>query len=138
MTIEQDAQETNTPFAERVWERILVWFRIAGGPPSSLSVRFRRMAIGKRKSTWVAFAIVLAGNIIAFNYYQARVTRYYISVLLENLVRMNEDIDALQAKLNQLSKRTDGTGASLDNPEPPSSAVLTTSRPSSSAKPRRR
>jgi hypothetical protein len=97
----------------------------------------RRVAAGMRKSTWVVFAIVLVGNIIAFNYYQARITRYYLSVLLLNIVTMNDDIDTLQAKIDQLNKKTDDIRAKLDKPVLPSSSVLTS--PSSNlAKPRGR
>jgi len=134
MTIEQDARETVTSFAEKGRERILEWIKIAGVAPNSLAVRLRRIVAGKRKSIWTAFAIVLAGNIIAFNYYQARITRYHLSNLLMNIVRMNEDIDTLEAKINQLNKKTDDIGAKLNKPVP----VLSTSPASNLTKPRSR
>jgi hypothetical protein len=138
MTIERDVLETDTPFTEKVRERILEWSKIVGDATNSLSVWFRRSAAVIRKSTWLVFVIVVAGNIIAFSYYQERITRYYISVLLVNLVRMNEDMDALDAKVNQLNKKTDDLTAKLGSPASPSSSIMSVSPPSSSPKPRRR
>jgi uncharacterized protein YlxW (UPF0749 family) len=122
MTIERHAQNTDAAFAEKVRERILVWIKIVGDAPNSLFIQLRRMATSIRKSTWVVLAIVLAGNIIAFNYYQERITRYYFSVLLTNIVRINEDIDTLQAKVNQLNQKIDNIDAKLDKPVLPSSS----------------
>jgi hypothetical protein len=113
MTMEQDAQEMDTSFTIKARERILVWINIVASAPVSLSTRLRRLAAGIGKSTWLVFAIVLAANIIAFNYYQARITRYYISVLLTNIVRLNDDIDTLQTKIDQLNKKTDDTSSNL-------------------------
>ena len=136
MTIEQEAHETDTPFAEKLRERILLWIKAAGGAPDSFSVRLRHMVAGIRKSSWVAFAIMLAANIIAFSYYQERITRYYLSVLLANLVRINGDMDALEAKINQLNQKTDDLSAKLGKPS--SSSGISTSPSSNSAKPRSR
>jgi len=138
MTIEQDAHKTHATFMAKARERILEWTKIAGVAPGSLTVWLRRMAAGTRKSTWVVFAIMLAGNIIAFHYYQARITRYYLSVLVMNMVRLNEDLDTLQAKLNQLDKKTDDLNAKLNKPALSSSSVLSATPSSNLAKSRSR
>jgi hypothetical protein len=56
----------------------------------------------------LAFVVLLAGNVMAFDYYQARITRYHTDILYTNVVMMNGDIDALEAKLNKLSAKIDG------------------------------
>jgi hypothetical protein len=144
MTIEQDAQERDTVFGEKVRftekmrERIHVWIKVAGDAPVSLAMRLRRLAAGIRKSTWIAFAIVVAGNIIAFNYYQERITRYYLGILLMNIVSLNEDIDSLQAKINQLNKKIDGIEAKVDKPAQPSPSAASTAPSSNLVKHRAR
>jgi hypothetical protein len=138
MTIEQDAQRTDIPFTEKVRERIFAWIEIVADATNSLAVLFRRFAAGIRKSTWVVFVIVLAGNVIAFNYYQERITRHYLSVLLSDLARMSEDMDTLDAKINQLNERTNDLSAKLGNPAAPSASVIPVSPASNLAKPRRR
>jgi hypothetical protein len=127
MTIEQNAQGADTAFPEKEGGGILVWIKIAGDALNWLSVPFRRIAAGIRKSPWIAFALVVAGNIIAFNYCQERITRYYVGVLLMNIVSLNEDIDSLQAKINELNNRIDGMGAKLDKLAPPSTSALSAS-----------
>src|SRR5215469_7384448 len=126
MTMERDAEEMDTTFAEKLRERIFVGFKSAGGALSALPIRLRGMAAGTKTSTWIVFAIVVAGNIIAFDYYQARITRYYLSVLLMNIVRMNDDMDLVQAEINRLNKRTDDIRAKLDKSVQPSSLELST------------
>jgi hypothetical protein len=138
MTIDRHAQNTDAAFAEKVRERILVWIKIVSDAPGYLAMRLRRIVAGIRKSTWVVLAIVLAGNIIAFNYYQERITRYYFSVLLTNIVRINEDIDALQARINQLEQKTDNIGAKLDKPVLPSASAPSRLSSSNLTKPRGR
>jgi hypothetical protein len=137
MTIEQDAQERDTVFGEKlrftekVRERIHVWINAAGDAPVFFFMRLRRLAAGITKSTWIAFAIVAAGNIIAFNYYQERITRYYLGILLMNIVSLNEDIDSLQAKINQLNKKIDDIDAKVEKPAQ-SSPSAASAAPSSS------
>jgi outer membrane murein-binding lipoprotein Lpp len=83
----------------------------------------------------LVFAVLLAVNVVAFDYYQARITRNYTHILFMNLARMNGEMDALEAKLNQLSTKiggletkidqlttkTDALAAKLDKPGPPTS-----------------
>jgi hypothetical protein len=138
MTTKQGAQNTASAFAEKVRERLLVWTEIVADARHLLSIWLRRVAGSKRKSTWVTLVIVLAANIVAFNYYQERITRYYLSVLLANLVRMNGDVDALEGKISQLGKKTDELSAKLGNPAPASSPVISMSPASNSPRPRRR
>jgi hypothetical protein len=138
MTMERDAQERSIPLTEKMLERFLVWIRIFGGALDSPSVRLRRVAAGVRRSTWVVFAIVVAGNIIAFNYFQERITRYYLGVLLMNIVNLNEDIDSLRAKIGQLDKKIEGMDAKLDKPAPASSSAPPAAPSSNLAKHRSR
>jgi hypothetical protein len=138
MTMERDAQERGTPLGEKMFERFLVWIKSFGDALDSPSVRLRRVAAGVRRSTWIAFAIVVAGNIIAFNYFQERITRYYLGVLLMNIVSLNADLDSLQAKISQLDKKLEGMDAKLDKPAPVSSLAPSASPSSNSAKHRSR
>jgi hypothetical protein len=120
MTIEQNAGMAAS-FARKVRDQFLVWLEVAGGSLKSLSkLRFARTVTGIKTYLWVAFAIALAVNVVAFDYYQARITRYYLGVLLMNLIKMSEDIDTLDAKLNQLSAKIDDLSSKLDKrPAPP-------------------
>jgi hypothetical protein len=135
MTIEQNTGTMTASFARKLRDRIFAWIQIAGEALKPLSkFRFARPAIGIKQYVWVGFAIVLAGNIAGFNYYQARITRYYIGVLLTNLVRIDEDIAALDDKLNQLSAKIDELSVKLDKRPLPPPPIQTT--PPSPAKPR--
>ncbi len=137
--MEQNAGKTGASFARKVGDQFLVWNGIVGRALKSLSkLRFAQTATGIKKYLWVVFAIVLAGNIVGFNYYQARITRYYIGVLLMNIVRMNEDIDALDAKLNKLSAKIDDLSGKLDKGPPPQSSIPTTPPSPALVKPRKK
>ncbi len=82
--------------------QFLVWFGIVG----SALTKFRP-APGIEKYLWIVFAVLLAGNVMAFGYYQARITRYYLHILHMNVVSMSLDMDALDTRLNQLSTKVD-------------------------------
>jgi outer membrane murein-binding lipoprotein Lpp len=91
--------------------------------------------IGRTTYLALVFAVLLAANVMAFEYYQARVTRDYIQILYTNLARMNGEmgaleekfnqlstkISALEAKIDQLTTKTDASAAKPDKPGPPTS-----------------
>jgi outer membrane murein-binding lipoprotein Lpp len=81
-----------------------------------------RPGIGITAYLVLIFAVVLAGNVIAFDYYQARITRYHPDILYTNVARMYGDINALEAKLNQLSAKIDGLEAKIDQLTPKTDA----------------
>jgi outer membrane murein-binding lipoprotein Lpp len=94
--------------------QFLVWFGIFGGLLTKFKPRLGRRAVDIPKNLWIVFAVLLAGNVMAFNYYQARVSRYYLHIMHMNIVRMNGDIDLLDGKLNQLSAKIDGLEAKIN------------------------
>jgi outer membrane murein-binding lipoprotein Lpp len=62
----------------------------------------------------LVFAVLLGANVMAFEYYEARITRDHTHILYTNLARMNEDMGALEAKLNQLSTQISALEAKID------------------------
>lgn len=127
---------------KKIRGRLSVWAGIARGALIKYKLRLAKSGIGINKYLWLVFVILLAGNVMAFNYYQARLTRYYFQISQMNAVRMDGDIDILAAKLNQLNTsidrletkidglqenvnqlttKTDALAAKLDKPAPPTS-----------------
>ncbi len=102
---------------KKIRGRLSVWVGIADGALTKYKLRLGRSVIGVNKYLRLAFVILLAGDVMAFNYYQARLTRYYVQTSQMNVVRMNEDIDILEAKLNQLNTTIDRLEAKLDGVE---------------------
>src|SRR5262245_54493537 len=74
----------------------------------------RQLAFGIQKNALAVFAVLLAAGAMEFNYYQERLTRDYIQVLLIDAARMSSDMDALDAKLSQLNTKIDALDAKLD------------------------
>jgi outer membrane murein-binding lipoprotein Lpp len=81
---------------------------------TDFKLNLARSGIGAKTYLVLVFLVLLAGNVMAFNYYQARMTRYYLHILYMNVVRMNADIDTLDAKLNKLNAVIDGLSPKVD------------------------
>jgi hypothetical protein len=130
MNVEQNTKKPDISFATDVHGQSLYWRGAAGRVLKPIKLQFRQLALGIKKHAWVIFAVLLTAGVMEFNYYQARLTRDYVRVLLLNAARINGDIDALDAKLSQLNTKIDALSAKLDKPPVPSSAVSTKPRPS--------
>jgi hypothetical protein len=113
MNAEQNTKKPDISFDVR--GQILSWTGAAGAELKPVKVQFRRLVLNIKKHAWVIFALLLAAGIIEFNYYQARLTRDYVRALLVNVAQTNGEIDALDAKLNQLTIKVDALNAKLDN-----------------------
>jgi hypothetical protein len=133
MNAAQNNKKPDISFTKRTLARISSWSGTAG---NAIELQFRRLAFGIKKHAWAVFAVLLAVTIMEFNYYQARLTREYLRVFLVNAAEINGEIDALQAKLNQLNMKIDSLSAKLDKLSLSSSAVQAKPRPSVFSKPR--
>jgi hypothetical protein len=136
MNTVQSAKKPDISVAKKAGSRALSW---SGGVSSALKpvkVQFNRLALAVKKHPWAVFAVLLTAAIMEFNYYQARLTREYFRALLISTAQMNGEIDALDAKLNQLSIKIDILSAKLDKLSPPAQAVQAKPRPSIFSKPR--
>jgi hypothetical protein len=127
MNAGQNNNKPNISFTKRALGRISFWGGTAG---NAIELQFRRLVLGIKRNAWAVFAVLLAVTIMEFNYYQARLTREYLRVFLVNTAEMNGEIEALDAKLNQLSMKIDSLNAKLDKLSLSSSALQAKPRPS--------
>jgi hypothetical protein len=128
MNTGQSIGKPGISFAKGARGRISSWTGAAGNALKPVKRQFRELAFGIKRHARAVFAVLLAAAIMEFNYYQARLTRDYLRVFLVNAAEMNGEIDALEAKLNQLNIKIDSLSAKLDK--------LSLSSPVLQAKPR--
>lgn len=105
---------------KKIRGRLSVWAGIASGALTKYKLRLAKSGTGVNKYLWLIFVILLAGNVVAFDYYQARLTRFYLqvsqvnAVRMMNAVRMNGDTDISEARYNQLNTTIDRLEAKID------------------------
>jgi hypothetical protein len=142
MNAGQKHKKPDISFAGDVRGQILSWASAASGTLNPVEFQFRPLMLGIKKYAWVIFAILLAAGIMEFNYYQARLTREYLRALLVGAAQTNGEIDALDAKLNQLTIKLEALNAKLDSigakidKLPLASATQARPRPSIFSRPR--
>jgi len=87
---------------------------IVGRALTNFKLNLGMPGIGRTTYLALVFAVLLAANVMAFEYYQARITRDYIHILYTNLVRMNGEMGALEEKLNQLTTKISALEVKID------------------------
>ena len=87
---------------------------IVGRALTNSKLYLGKSGIGGTTYLALVFAVLLGANVMAFEYYQARITRDHTHILYTNLARMNGDMGALEAKLNQLSAKISALEAKID------------------------
>jgi hypothetical protein len=134
MNTGQSTKKSEISFAKRrSW--IIAWTVAAGHALQPLKRQFRKLGLGIKKHAWAVFAILLAAVVMEFDYYQARLTREYLRAFLVNTAETSGEIDALQAKLNELNMKIDSLNAKLDKP-PAASATAPQAKPKPSIFPK--
>ena len=136
MTAEQSTKRPDISFVKDMRGQILYWIAAAGDALKPLKVRLRPLAVAIKKNAWVIFAVLLTAGVMEFSYYQARLTQDYLRVLLLNGAQINGDIDALDAKLNQLDIKIEALAAKIDKLPVSPAAIPAKPQPSIFSKPR--